>query len=70
MKTGDEVRVKVKETGEKVRALVTMIETETAMVDVTLGPEAAKLGERPDTFRRYMPGMTQTTITLTVIGPA
>ena len=69
MKPGDVVRVKVKETGEKVSALVTDVRAETEMLDVTLGPDAVRLGLEPDVSRQFMPGRTQRTITLVVLGP-
>ena len=70
MRPGDVVRVKVKETGEKVRARVTSIQTESQMIDVTRGPDAVLLGLEPSTFREFAPGMRTTTITLELIeGP-
>lgn len=64
MKPGDIVRVKVKETGEKVRAVVTDIRVDTEMVDVT---RSGMFGDPVDTFRQSVPGRTTTTITLEVI---
>lgn len=63
MKPGDVVRVKVKETGEKVRARIIAIQTDTEPIEVTMGGLFPG-GPPPDQFRTYAPGRTTTTITL------
>lgn len=55
------VRIKVKETGEKVRATVTDIRVETEQIEVTLD---GSMGEPPSGHRAFIPGRRSTTITL------
>ena len=64
MRPGDVVRVKVKETGEKVTAMITEIDVNTDPINVTRG---GMFGQPPDTMEVYVPGPRKTTIKLVVM---
>lgn len=63
MKTGDEVRIKDKLTGEKLKGVIINVEANTEMIDVTYG---GGLGGPADVGRKFMPGRTTRTITIQV----
>jgi hypothetical protein len=50
------VRIRTEDKGTKVWGRIINIQQHVEAVDVTLGPEAAKLGLRPDVARRHVPG--------------
>lgn len=66
MQPGDRVRIRTEDKSVKLWGRVIAMDTTTEMVDVTLGPEAAKLGERPDVARRFAPGRTSMRLTIEV----
>lgn len=65
LKTGDEVKIKVKG-GKKARGVVTRVEVNTDMLDVTVGGLCPD-GPPPDPYRKFMPGRTSVTLTIEVV---
>ena len=59
---GERVRVRTEDKSQKAWGRVVNVASSTEMVDVTMGPEAAKLGLRPDVSRTYAPGHTSVRI--------
>jgi hypothetical protein len=61
---GQRIKIRTEDRGEKVWGRVVDVEQHTDMIDITMGPEVANLGIRPDTSRRYAPGRTSVRITV------
>jgi hypothetical protein len=61
VKIGD--RIKLKVDGVKRHGVITEVNAHTEMIDVTIGGVTPG-GPPPDKWRKFMPGMTTTTITV------
>lgn len=50
-----------------VKVLVRSVSVDTDLIEVTLGPEAAKLGLEPDQYRKFAPGTRSARMTMVVM---
>jgi hypothetical protein len=67
MRPGDRIKIRDAE-GGRWWGLVTHVDSQTEMIDVTIGGLTPG-GPPPDTYRRFAPGKTSVTLTVELQGP-